>query len=102
MTSPGEASSHSGELFRLTIHEAHQLLIHREISSVELTRAVLERLHRVEPQVKAFVTVTEDLALEQARKADALIKAGQAGPLAGIPAAIKDNLCTAGITTTCA
>jgi aspartyl-tRNA(Asn)/glutamyl-tRNA(Gln) amidotransferase subunit A len=86
---------------KLTIHEAHQLLASRQVSSTELTRACLERVGKLEAKVKALVTVTGDLALEQARKADELTARGEAGPLAGIPAIIKDNMCTCGIKTTC-
>jgi aspartyl-tRNA(Asn)/glutamyl-tRNA(Gln) amidotransferase subunit A len=68
---------------------------------VELTKNYLERIARVEPKVRAFVTVTDDLATEQARKADELIAAGKGGPLTGIPIAIKDVICTKGIKTTC-
>ena len=88
-------------LYELTIHEAHRLLRSREISSVELTRAVLGRIGQVEEQLHAFVTVTEDLALSQAQKADERLKNGDATPLAGIPVVIKDNICTKGIRTTC-
>ncbi len=88
-------------IINLTIHEAHRLLARRELSSVELTRAVLERISQVEPRVHAFVTVTGELALEQAERADRLIAAGSASPLTGIPALIKDNMCTRGIPTTC-
>jgi aspartyl-tRNA(Asn)/glutamyl-tRNA(Gln) amidotransferase subunit A len=86
---------------RLTIHEAHQLLINHKISSVELTRSALDRIQQVEPRVRALVSVTADTALQQAQKADDMIKNGQAGPLTGIPAIIKDNMCTRGIKTTC-
>jgi len=68
---------------------------------VELTRATLERIREIEPKVHAFVTVTDELALKQAEKADGLIAAGDTNPLTGIPVLIKDNMCTRGIRTTC-
>ncbi|MBA7631990.1 Glutamyl-tRNA(Gln) amidotransferase subunit A [subsurface metagenome] len=86
---------------QLTIREAHELLISRKLSSVELTRATLERIREIEPKVHAFVTVTDELALKQAEKADGLIAAGDTNPLTGIPVLIKDNMCTRGIRTTC-
>jgi len=86
---------------QLTIHEAHRLLKNRELSSVELTRACLERISEVEPKVRALVTVTDELALEQAQKADELLAKGDTSPLTGIPVVIKDNMCTRGIRTTC-
>ena len=86
---------------QVTIHEAGKLLREKKISSVELTKDYLERIRQVESKVHAFVTVTDELALEQARKADGLIAGGKAGPLTGIPIVIKDNMCTRGIKTTC-
>ena len=86
---------------QMTIHETARLLKEKKISSVELTKQYLERIRQVEPKVKAFVTVTEDIALEQARQADSAIAAGKAGPLTGIPVAIKDVMCTRGVRTTC-
>ena len=86
---------------QLTIHEAHQLLKTRQLSSVELTKACLKRIRQVEPQVCALVTVTNEVALEQAQKADELIAAGNTNPLTGIPVLIKDVICTKGIRTTC-
>ncbi len=88
--------------FDLTITQAHELLNKREISSAELTRAVLERITRVEPQVGAFITVTPEAALKQAEAADRRIATGQILPLTGIPLAIKDIISTKGIRTTCA
>ena len=87
--------------YDFTIHEAHQLLKKRELSSVELTKGVLERIHHVEDKVRCFVTITEDAALAQAKDADERIKAGKLSPLTGIPALIKDNMCTRGVKTTC-
>ena len=86
---------------QLTIHEAHELLKARQLSSVELTKACLERIRQVEPKVRALVTVTDELALKQAKKADKLIAKGDSQPLTGIPAIIKDVICTKGIRTTC-
>ncbi len=85
----------------LTVHEAHGLLKSKKISSVELTKACLDRIAQVEPKVRALVTVTDTIALEQAKHADELISRGEGGPLTGIPGIIKDNMCTKGVRTTC-
>lgn len=91
------------ELWRLTVSEAHRLLKSGEISSVELTKSALERISRVEGKVRAFLTVIEDIALKMAEEADRRLAAGEnITPLTGIPIAIKDNMCTKGIRTTCA
>jgi aspartyl-tRNA(Asn)/glutamyl-tRNA(Gln) amidotransferase subunit A len=90
------------ELHELTIHEAGELLRQRKISSVELTQAHLDRIRAVEPKVKAFTLVTDDLALKQAQEADRRFASGATlSPLTGIPLAIKDVICTKGVTTTC-
>jgi aspartyl-tRNA(Asn)/glutamyl-tRNA(Gln) amidotransferase subunit A len=89
------------DLFRLTAHEAGELLRRRETSSLELTRTALDRISNVDSQVCAFVTVCEDQALHQARLADERLKNGKATPLTGVPALIKDNMCTNGVRTTC-
>jgi len=86
----------------LTIHEAHQLLIDKQISSVELTRRYLKKIRQLEPKIGAFITITEEQALKQAEEADRQINQGNASPLTGIPMLIKDNICTKGIRTTCA
>ena len=88
-------------LSALTVHEARRLLDRREVSSVELTKAVLRRIGQVEERVKAFVTVTEGLAIEQAERADNRIASGDAAPLTGIPMQLKDNMATRGVATTC-
>ena len=90
------------ELCRLTIHEAHELLRQRKISSVELTKSVLKRIAEVEGKVRACITITEDSALKEAGKVDKYIKtASEITPLAGIPTFIKDVICTKGVRTTC-
>jgi aspartyl-tRNA(Asn)/glutamyl-tRNA(Gln) amidotransferase subunit A len=86
---------------QLTIHEAHKLLKAKELSSVELTKAVLKRIHALESKLHAFTTITDELALRQAQKADEFIATGDANPLTGIPVVVKDNICTKGIKTTC-
>jgi aspartyl-tRNA(Asn)/glutamyl-tRNA(Gln) amidotransferase subunit A len=88
-------------LHRLTIHESHKLLKDKKISSVELTEAVLKHLHAVEGKIRACVTVTDEEALKAARAADQAIARGEIKPLTGVPALIKDVLCTRGIRTTC-
>lgn len=89
------------EPFNLTIHEARALLDTRKLSSAELTEAVLSRIAAVEPQVGAFVTVTEDVARDAAVSADRSLAKGTATPLTGIPMQIKDVMSTRGIRTTC-
>jgi aspartyl-tRNA(Asn)/glutamyl-tRNA(Gln) amidotransferase subunit A len=90
------------ELYNLGIHEAHELLVTKKISSVELTESVLKRVGQIDPLLHAYVTVTDKLALEQARKADERIRAGDdVTPLTGIPFALKDCISTKGVRTTC-
>jgi aspartyl-tRNA(Asn)/glutamyl-tRNA(Gln) amidotransferase subunit A len=87
------------DLFRLSIKDAHEGLKAKKFSSVDLTKSYLERIKTVEPKVHAYVTLTEELALMQAAKADN--EKNFAGrPLAGIPMQLKDVVCTAGIKTT--
>ena len=89
------------ELFELTIEAAHRFLQTKEISSVELTRAVLDRINTVEGKVDAFLTISEKMALAQAKAADQKIAGGDGEPLTGIPLAIKDVICTRDFPTTC-
>ena len=92
----------ANELHQLTIHEAHMLLKQRKISSLDLTKSVLKRIAGMEGKVHACVTIAEDMALKEAEKVDNYIKtAPEITPLAGIPALIKDVICTRGIRTTC-
>ena len=85
---------------RLTIGEVQQLLRDGETSAQELLYLHLDRIESADEDVKAFLRRTEPLAAEQARAADKAIKAGRAGPLTGIPMAVKDVLCVRGVETT--
>jgi len=90
------------ELHELSIQQTHELLSSHRISSEELTRAYLERINRLDSQIKSYVTVSDELALEGARQADQRIKAGEGlTPLTGIPFSAKDSISTRGVNTTC-
>jgi aspartyl-tRNA(Asn)/glutamyl-tRNA(Gln) amidotransferase subunit A len=90
------------ELCQRTIHELHDMLKKGETTALAITESVLKRISTVEDRVKAYISVTGDVARTQAEEADKRMKAGTLSPLLGIPIAIKDNMCTEGITTTCA
>ncbi|MFC1885766.1 Asp-tRNA(Asn)/Glu-tRNA(Gln) amidotransferase subunit GatA [Thermodesulfobacteriota bacterium] len=90
------------KLHELTIHEAHRLLQKREISSQELTQAVLDRIDDVDEKIGAYITVSRESAMEDAKLADKAISDGLGTTLTGIPLAIKDLICTKNIRTTCA
>src|SRR5207249_4234050 len=86
----------------LSISEAAELLRQKKISPVDLTTACLDRIERLNPVLNAFITVTDEGALAQARVAEDEIQHGQwRGPLHGIPIGLKDLIDTAGVRTTC-
>jgi len=90
------------ELYELTAHESAARLRAREVSSVELTRAYLDRIDLVDPTIHAYLKVLRDEALAMAAAADSRLSAGDgaAGPLTGVPIALKDLLATQGVETT--
>ncbi len=90
------------ELTDLTIHGLRDLLVRKETSSVEVTRAFLDRIAATDDALNAFITVTSDRALEEAALADRRLAEGSAGPLCGIPLGLKDIFVTEGVRTTCA
>lgn len=91
------------ELISKPIHELIGLLETRAISAEELVRQFLDRIDQVEPKLKAFISVDREGAIRAAKAADQARSEGRAcSRLAGIPVALKDNICTKGIPTTCA
>ena len=90
------------ELYYMTAHRLHEMLVKKEITAEEITRAVFGRIDAVEDKIRAYVTLTRELAEQKAREVDKAIADGETiPPLAGIPVAIKDNMCTKGVRTTC-
>lgn len=91
------------DLTRLTIGKLASLLQEKKVSPVEITRALLERIYRLNKKVNAYITILEEQALDDAQRAEKDILTGNyKGPLHGIPIAVKDNIETKGIKTTCA
>lgn len=91
------------KLFEQPAHVLHDMLVNKEITSLELTQAVLARIDEVEGDVQSYLTITREEALAQAKAVDEKIAKGEEiAFLEGIPGAIKDNICTKGIKTTCA
>lgn len=90
------------QLHTLTAHELHEMLKARKVSASEIIRSLLDRIAAVDEKVKAYVTIVGEAALEAAKAVDERITRGEEiSPLAGIPIAVKDNMCTAGVLTTC-
>ncbi|MBF0590873.1 MAG: Asp-tRNA(Asn)/Glu-tRNA(Gln) amidotransferase subunit GatA [Nitrospirae bacterium] len=93
--------------YRLTLKKAQEMISAKEITPVELADAVFDRIDAVDKHVNAYVTVTRDIGVEQARLTPTTVRSGSdyagtlSNPVAGIPIAIKDNMCTKGIRTTC-
>ncbi|MBU1742924.1 MAG: Asp-tRNA(Asn)/Glu-tRNA(Gln) amidotransferase subunit GatA, partial [Proteobacteria bacterium] len=81
--------------------ELHELFSKGELSPVEVTQKYLDRVGAVEDKIRAFITRTPEEALAAAERAEQMYQDGTAGPLTGVPAGIKDVMCTKGVRTTC-
>ena len=90
------------DLYDLTVHELLDKLKNKEITLEEINKSYIERINEKENEVKAFVTITDEDAVEKAKKIDDDIKNGkEVSKLSGIPIGIKDNICTKNVKTTC-
>src|ERR1700731_1706831 len=93
----------SDDLTRMSIREVADLVRRKKVSPVELTTACLARIDRFNPALNAFITITAESAMQQARDAEAEVQRGKwRGPLHGVPIALKDLFDTAGVRTTAA
>ncbi|MDE7279780.1 MAG: Asp-tRNA(Asn)/Glu-tRNA(Gln) amidotransferase subunit GatA, partial [Oscillospiraceae bacterium] len=90
------------DITALKIRDMRSMLDKKEISAAELTDAYLERINKIDGSLESYITVTADEARTAAAKSQQIIDGGNAGALTGIPLAVKDNICTDGVKTTCA
>jgi aspartyl-tRNA(Asn)/glutamyl-tRNA(Gln) amidotransferase subunit A len=98
---PALAAAETPDLTGMTVKRASELLRWKSVSSVELTRGCLARIDKLQPLLNAYITVSSDQALEQARMLDAELQRGKLrSPFHGVPIALKDNIDTAGVRTT--
>ncbi len=103
MTPASRTFARSDDLTTFSLKKASELVRQQHVSPVDLTQACLERIQRLNPKLNAFISITGEQALAQARDLQIEGQRGQwRGPLHGIPVALKDNIDTAGVKTTAA
>ncbi|MFL0248894.1 Asp-tRNA(Asn)/Glu-tRNA(Gln) amidotransferase subunit GatA [Clostridium neuense] len=91
------------DILDMTVEELKASILNKELKSQDIVKAYFDNIEKTEPEIEAYVTLCKDYAMEQAKIVDEKIAKGEkVGKLAGIPIAIKDNICTDGIKTTCA
>ena len=92
------------EFFQLSIKQLRDLIQSKEASVTEITQSFLDQIGRCEDKIKAFLTVEQESALARAAQLDRQLASGESknGLLTGVPLAIKDNIVTQGVRTTCA
>ena len=86
----------------MKLRDMRKALDSKEISAEELAKSYFDRIKQYDGEIKSYITVTEELAMQQAKAAQEIINKGEAKALTGIPVAVKDNICTKGVKTTCA
>ncbi|MBR1562731.1 MAG: Asp-tRNA(Asn)/Glu-tRNA(Gln) amidotransferase subunit GatA, partial [Ruminococcus sp.] len=86
----------------MKLRDMRKALDSRDISAEELAKSYFDRIKQYDGEIKSYITVTEELAMQQAKAAQEIINKGEAKALTGIPVAVKDNICTKGVKTTCA
>ena len=91
------------KLYSLTAMQMKDLLEKKEVSSVEITKSVIDRIEKTDKDIQAYISYNFEDALKKAEKVDEKIAKGEAlGKMAGVPVAVKDNMCTRHLRTTCA
>ena len=91
------------KLYSLSATQMKELLLKKEVTSEEITKSVIDRIEKTDKDIQAYISYNFENALQKAKEVDAKMAKGEAvGAMAGIPVAVKDNLCTKNLRTTCA